>query len=151
MLAEIFGDYPQVRVLELLLGNPGVEYTKTDIASLAKISRATLYTFWDNLERQKIVKVARKIANSELYTLNTDSELVQNLRRLLGPFIAPPKKREKDEMKELENQKKEIEEFLRSLDEYFGEGTLSESAYKELREKNQRKLEEIERKLREFE
>jgi ElaB/YqjD/DUF883 family membrane-anchored ribosome-binding protein len=76
---------------------------------------------------------------------------VQNLRRLLGPFIAPPKKREKDEMKELENQKKEIEEFLRSLDEYFGEGTLSESAYKELREKNQRKLEEIERKLREFE
>ena len=45
MLVEIFGNYPQIKVLDYLLMNPFGKYTKQQIAVGSEISRITLNTF----------------------------------------------------------------------------------------------------------
>ncbi len=80
MFTEIFGDSPQVKVLDLLITQDDMEYTKTEIAECADVGRSTLYTFWDTLERYDIVKKTRRIGNTWLYRINTDSPAVKALQ-----------------------------------------------------------------------
>ena len=49
MLNEIFGDYPQIKVIDYLLMNPFAELSKLQIAVGSEISRITLNKFIDNL------------------------------------------------------------------------------------------------------
>ncbi|MCZ7383085.1 MAG: hypothetical protein O8C64_16130 [Candidatus Methanoperedens sp.] len=80
MFTEIFGDSPQVKVLDLLITQDDMEYTKKEIAECADVGRSTLYTFWDTLERYDIVKKTRRIGNTWLYRINTDSPAVKALQ-----------------------------------------------------------------------
>ncbi len=80
MFTEIFGDSPQVKVLDLLLTQDDMEYTKKEIAESADVGRSTLYTFWDALERYDIVKKTRRIGNTWLYRINTESPAVKALQ-----------------------------------------------------------------------
>jgi len=38
MLTEVFGAYPQVKVIDLLLTHQNIEYTKEEIAECAEIT-----------------------------------------------------------------------------------------------------------------
>ncbi|VVB87244.1 Uncharacterised protein [uncultured archaeon] len=80
MFTEIFGDSPQVKVLDLLITQDDMEYTKKEIAECADVGRSTLYTFWDTLERYNIVKKTRRIGNTWLYKINSDSLAVKALQ-----------------------------------------------------------------------
>ena len=73
MLTEIMGDYPQIRVIEILITHPWSEYTKKDLSEASGISRSTLYTLLNKLETYQIIKPTRKIGNTQLYTLNQES------------------------------------------------------------------------------
>jgi len=81
MLTEIFGAYPQVKVIDLLLTHQNIEYTKEEIAECAGISRDVLDTFWAQLEKYRIIKPTRKTRNAQLYTTNMDSEAMLALKR----------------------------------------------------------------------
>ncbi|HLB70341.1 MAG: hypothetical protein OIN88_04445 [Candidatus Methanoperedens sp.] len=80
MFTEIFGGSPQVKVLDLLITQDDMEYTKKEIAECAEIGRSTLYTFWDTLERYDIVKKTRRIGNTWLYKINAESPAVKALK-----------------------------------------------------------------------
>ena len=80
MFTEIFGDSPQVKVLDLLITQDDMEYTKKEISECADVGRSTLYTFWDTLERYDIVKKTRRIGNTWLYRINTESPAVKALQ-----------------------------------------------------------------------
>lgn len=73
MLTEVMGEYPQVRVIEILITHPWSEYTKKDLAEASGISRSTLYNLLDKLETYHIIKPTRKIGSTQLYTLNQES------------------------------------------------------------------------------
>lgn len=73
MLTEVMGEYPQVRVIEILITHPWSEYTKKDLAEASRISRSTLYNLMDKLETYQIIKPTRKIGSTQLYTLNQES------------------------------------------------------------------------------
>ena len=79
MLCEIMGEYPQVKVIEILITHPWSEYTKTDLAEASGISRRTLYTLLDQLEIYQIIKTTRKIGNTQLYALNRESKTTHAL------------------------------------------------------------------------
>lgn len=80
MITEIFGENcKRARVFDLLLSHPHSEYTKTDIAEYAEISRTTLDTFIDELVEKGILKTTNKIGNSQLYQINMDSTITQAL------------------------------------------------------------------------
>ena len=74
MLSEIMGEYPQVKVIEILVTHPWSEYTKKDLAEASGISRRTLYNLLDKLETYQIIKPTRKIGSAQLYTLKQESK-----------------------------------------------------------------------------
>ena len=78
-IREIFGDSPKVKVLDVLIGNPNLDYSKKELAEAAEISKNTLYKLWDELVEKKMVKKTRKIGNATLYKLNEDSKIVKEL------------------------------------------------------------------------
>ena len=79
LLIEFLGDAPFIRVVDFLIGNSIFDYTKTDIADNAEISRASLYKIWPLLEKYQLIKESRKIGNTTLYKLNKENPLVQEL------------------------------------------------------------------------
>ncbi len=79
MLNEIFGDYPQIKVLDYLLMNPFAELSKLQIAVGSEISRITLNKFIDNLLENELLI---RCSNSK-YKLNLKSPIIVKLNMLL--------------------------------------------------------------------
>lgn len=79
MLTEFFGNYPRIRVIDLLISHPYTEYTKKDMAKCSNVARGTLYEFFDKLNEYKLIKPTRKIGNTWLYSIDMDSPAVKAL------------------------------------------------------------------------
>ena len=79
MLNEIFGDYPQIKVIDYLLMNPFAELSKLQIAVGSEISRITLNKFIDNLLENELII---RCSNSK-YKLNLKSPIIVKLNMLL--------------------------------------------------------------------
>ncbi|MGL6297761.1 MAG: hypothetical protein ACRC1M_01200 [Methanobacteriaceae archaeon] len=75
MLNEIFGKYPQVKVIDYLLAHPFNSYTKQQIAVGSEISRITLNKFIDDLITLNIL--TKEEGNK--YSLNSKSDIVKML------------------------------------------------------------------------
>lgn len=82
LFVEFFGDYPLIRVLDFLIENRILDYTKTEIAKDSSVGWSTLHTFWDKLEKFGIVKPTRTIGRAQLFKLNEENPVVQKLVKL---------------------------------------------------------------------
>lgn len=100
MLREEILDSTTLKVMDFLLDNPVMDYSKKEIAEHAGISRSTLYRKWDTLEELGIVKKTRKFQSTQLYKLNTDSNLVNKIGELIDNIGAIASKRECGEDRE---------------------------------------------------
>ncbi|MBE6486810.1 MAG: hypothetical protein E7Z85_08235 [Methanosphaera stadtmanae] len=74
MYERIFGKYPQVKVLNYVLINPGRPYSKKEIAVGANISRVTLDSFISDLEDMDILQ-----KDGLTYYVNINSKVVKAL------------------------------------------------------------------------
>lgn len=81
-LIELFGDTPFVKVVDTLLDHPTYEYTKKELAEVNDISRSTLYRIWDKLERLELVEPTRKVGSTQLFKLNSKSDVAEQLHNL---------------------------------------------------------------------
>ena len=81
MLADIFESAEFVRVIDFLLDDPDRDYTKSEIAEGASVSRPTVYKIWDRLEMLGVLKSVRKLGRIELYKVNRESPVVRSLLR----------------------------------------------------------------------
>lgn len=79
LFVTTLGDYPLIRVLDFLLENRTFDYSKSDIAEQANVSRTTLDTFWDNLLKKGIIKKTRIIGRAVMYQFNARSEISKKL------------------------------------------------------------------------
>ncbi|AMK15575.1 hypothetical protein [Methanobrevibacter olleyae] len=100
MLIKIFGNSPQIKVINYLLMNPFGELTKQEIAVGSEISRITLNKFIEDLIGNEILV---KEANSK-YKVNLKSPIIQKLNLLL------------DELSKIE-----IEKQMKNIDESYDE------------------------------
>jgi len=82
VLKYLFGDDTLVKILDFFLENRFWDYTKTDMAKHAEISRVQLYRVWSVLEKLEVVKPSRKIGATILYKANTESPIFQKLSDL---------------------------------------------------------------------
>lgn len=82
MFVRFLGGTPFIRVMDFLIENSIFDYTKTEIAENAEISRASLYKVWPVLEMYGLVKESRRIGNAVLYKLNKENSLVKKLIEL---------------------------------------------------------------------
>ena len=79
---EVFGNNPIIKVLDFLITFQAFDYPLTEIAKNSGVSYSTLHTFWEKLERNKIIIKTRRVGKSDLYKLNTNNPAVKQLIKL---------------------------------------------------------------------
>ena len=79
LLIKCLGNSPVLRIIDFFLDNRLFDYTKDEIIKNLDMGRATLFKYWEDLEKFGIVKVTRKIGKAKLYKLNEENEIVQKL------------------------------------------------------------------------
>jgi len=67
---------PVIRILDFLMDNKAYDYSKTDIAKGAGISRTTLFSVWENLESAGLVRETREVGRAKMYKLNLKNPVV---------------------------------------------------------------------------
>ncbi len=77
-----FGDTPQLRVLDFLIGFHFFDYPLTEIAKEGNVSYNSLKSFFDNFIESGIVIKTRKVGKSNYYKLNLENPFIQNLIKL---------------------------------------------------------------------
>ena len=87
LLLELTGEMPMFKIMDFLVENKGLDFTKTDIARGANISRASLFNYWPLLETHKIVRVTRKFGKTKLYTINGKSAIAKKIIELEKELI----------------------------------------------------------------
>ena len=73
---------PMLKVLDFLMDNEAFDYSKTDIAEGAKMSRATLFKVWPRIEALDLITATRTVGPAKMYRLNKKSPLVKKLMEL---------------------------------------------------------------------
>lgn len=81
MFADVFGNGPEVRVLDFLMDHVGYDYTITDVARETGVSRPTLYKMWDNFIQLGLIKKTRRIGNAQLYELDGENPIVKKMEQ----------------------------------------------------------------------
>jgi len=87
LLLQLTGEMPLFKIVDFLVDNKGLDFTKKDIAEGAEISKASLFNYWPELEKYKIVKVTRTFGKTKLYTLNTESPITKKILELESTLI----------------------------------------------------------------
>ncbi|MBU4190346.1 MAG: winged helix-turn-helix domain-containing protein [Candidatus Thermoplasmatota archaeon] len=82
MLVDVLGKNPEVRILDHFLLHEDFEYTKSEIAKYAGISRATVYEKLPTMLSNGMLVESKKIGNIILYRLNLKNPVVKELRTL---------------------------------------------------------------------
>ena len=82
VFAEVFGNNPIIKVLDFLITFQLFDYPLTEIAKNSGVSYSTLQTFWEKLERNKIVVKTRRVGKSDLFKLNTSNPAIKQLIKL---------------------------------------------------------------------
>jgi predicted transcriptional regulator len=77
-----FGDTPQLRVLDFLIGFHFFDYPVTEIAKESNVSYNSLKSFFNGFIESGIVIKTRKVGKSDYYKLNLENLFVKNLIKL---------------------------------------------------------------------
>jgi len=77
-----FGDTPQLRVLDFLIGFHFFDYPLTEIAKESNVSYNSIKVFFPYFIKSGVVIKTRKIGKSDYYKLNMKNEFVKNLIKL---------------------------------------------------------------------
>ena len=73
---------PMLKVLDFLMDNVAFDYSKTDIAEGAELSRATLFKVWPKLEALGLITATRMVGQAKMYRLNKQNPITKKLMEL---------------------------------------------------------------------
>ncbi len=73
VLSELFGNCPQVKIVETFAENNEDILSGPDIARMTGITKATVYAHINKLLKEDIIKKARKVGKTQLYQLNHEN------------------------------------------------------------------------------
>lgn len=79
---DLFGDTPQLRVFDFLIGNHFFDFPMTEIARGANVSYNSLKNFFPQLIATGILVPTRRVGKSDYYKFNMENNFVQNLIKL---------------------------------------------------------------------
>lgn len=88
LLLQLLGNTPLFKILDFMIDNKGMDFTKSDISKGAGISRASLFNYWKELELYGIVKVTRQFGKTKLYTLNSQNLITKRILDLEKALIS---------------------------------------------------------------
>jgi DNA-binding transcriptional ArsR family regulator len=73
---------PMLKILDFLMDNESFDYSKTDIAEGAELSRATLSRAWPQLESLGLVKATRTVGQAKMFKIDRQNPVVKKLIEL---------------------------------------------------------------------
>ncbi len=76
-LTSVFGEHPEVRVVEFLAQHREFDYTITEISRNAGVSRPASYKTVDRLIAHGVIEKTRRVGASSFYRLNVDHPVVK--------------------------------------------------------------------------
>jgi len=82
MLSDILEDSPTVKVLDFLLDEPELDYSKSDLARQCKVTWLTVNRVVDRLEKFGILKQSRTINRAVMYKLDEQSLVFSSLKNV---------------------------------------------------------------------
>jgi len=77
-----FGDTPQLRVLDFLIGFHFFDYPITEIARNSNVSYNSIVNFFPDFIKSGVIIKTRKVGKSDYYKLNLETPFVKNLIKL---------------------------------------------------------------------
>ena len=77
-----FGDTPQLRVIDFLIGFHYFDYPVTEIAKESNVSYNSLKVFFPHFIKSGIVVKTRRVGKSDYFKLNLENQFVTNLIKL---------------------------------------------------------------------
>ena len=87
LLLQLTGKMPLFKIIDFLVENKGLDFTKKAIAEGANISKASLFNYWPELLKHHIVTFTRAFGKTKLYTLNTESPITRQILELESTLI----------------------------------------------------------------
>jgi len=96
LLLQLTGDMPLFKIIDFLIDNKNMDFSKKDIANGAEISKASLFNYWHELEIYDIVKVTRQFGKTKLYTLNSNSIIAKRILDLEKALISKAMEKEQE-------------------------------------------------------
>ncbi len=87
LLISFLGENPIFKIVDVLIENKGIGITKKEIIEQAGISRAALFKYWPQIEKQEIVLVTRKFGKTKLFELNSGNPIIRKLLELESILI----------------------------------------------------------------
>ncbi len=60
VLLQLVGELPLFKIVDFLIENKGLDFTKEQIADGTGLSRASVFNYWEELEGRGIIKTTRK-------------------------------------------------------------------------------------------
>ncbi len=81
LIFKIYGNSPNIKILDFLLCFPKNEFTVSDIIEELGMSKTTFYKYFDNLINIGMIRVNPETTKPKLYSINMDSPIVQNIRK----------------------------------------------------------------------
>lgn len=106
VLSKIFGDCPQVKILEVFADHFDEELSIPDIIWLTDMPKTTIYSYVSKLIDEKILLKGNKVGKTQLYHLNNKKQEVKIVLSLVN-YIVSEKLAERLEEKGL----KRLEEY----------------------------------------
>lgn len=82
IFSEYFGDTPQLRVLDFLIGDHFFDFPITEIARESNVSYNSLKMFFPQFIKSQIILRTRRIGKSDYFKLNIEHPFVKYLIRL---------------------------------------------------------------------
>ncbi len=82
VLLDYFGSHPMLKIIDFLIDNKPFDYSKKQIMEESGISKATLFKYFDKLEKSGVVKVSRTFGKTKLYSINMESPVVKRIVEL---------------------------------------------------------------------
>jgi biotin operon repressor len=73
VLSELFGDCPQVNIVETFAENHEETLSGSDISRMTGVTKATVYAHINRLLKEGIIIKAKKVGKTQLYQLNNDN------------------------------------------------------------------------------
>jgi len=82
ILVELFGDSPEVRLLDFFMDSPLNDHMQSEIAKRTGMNQRTIARILPKMLEKGLIIQTRKIAKARLYQLNAESPLIKSIREL---------------------------------------------------------------------
>ncbi len=87
MLSYLFGETPIVKILDFLLDEWDLDFSKADVAREAGVSWKTVNEVWDILEKFGLIEYTRTVNRAKMYRLKKNN-LFKALKKLDMEILA---------------------------------------------------------------